>query len=293
MSTTLSAIRPWTSWNSIIGLAELLAAGRPVGSRAESALGGAGRPRGDHEALLDEPVARKLVALADLAEHRVLADDDVLEAELGVLVHERVHVARRAEHGDAGSVLVDEEEGGRALGQDHGQHDQVVGDVADGDEPLLAVQAVPAVDALGRGLYGARIGAGVGLGHRHAVAPLAPNPRQQVALALGVVAGPQRVGRPPDHVPERVRQLAELLLHDDLVEHAQALSAPLGRHVDRVQAMVAHSLGHLALDLVRQAARRLARLLVDHDLLGQGPRAGLELELLGGVREIHLPSFVF
>src|SRR3712207_8909490 len=52
------------------------------------------------------------------SEQRVLADDDVLEPELRVLVDERMHVARRAQDADAGTVLVDQEERRRPLGQD-------------------------------------------------------------------------------------------------------------------------------------------------------------------------------
>jgi hypothetical protein len=280
MSTTLSAIIAPISWCSTIGRP-------PCGRSPQRALGRADRARRDHQPLLDEPVARELVALADLAEHRLLPHLHAVEPELGVLVDERVHVARRAQDGDAGCVLVDEEQRRRALGDHVGEHDQVVGDVADRDEPLLAVDPEAAADPLsGRGDRG-RVGAGVALGDGDAVAPLAPAAGEQVALALAVVAGAQRVRRTPDHVPERVREPAELLLDDHLVEHAQPLTAPLGGHVDRVQSVVADALGDLRVDLGREPVAGLARLLVDHDLGSEGCGAVAQLDLVGAVREVH------
>jgi hypothetical protein len=56
-----------------------------------------------------------------------------------------------------------------------------------------------------------------------------------------------------------------------------------------VQAVVAHALGHLAVDVRREPVRRLARFLVDHDLLGQRAGAGAQLELPGAVGELHDP----
>jgi hypothetical protein len=171
---------------------------------------------------------------------------------------------------------------------DVGEDDQVVGHVADGDEPLLAVQAEAAAGGAlgGRGDRG-RVRSGVALGDRHAVTALAADAREQVALALALVAGAQRVRRAPDHVPQRVREPPELLLDDDLLEHAQPLAAPLGGHVDRVERVVADALGDLGVDLGRQAVALLARLLVDHDLVGQRAGAGTQLELVIGVGEVH------
>ena len=116
-----------------------------------------------------------------------------------------------------------------------------------------------------------------------------PGSRYRSRCAL--VARAERVGRPPDHVPQRVREPAELLLHDHLVEHAQPRSAPLGGHVDRVQPVVQDAPGDLAVDLRREAVRGLARLLVDHDVGGEGRGAIAQLELLGGVGEIHVRSY--
>ncbi len=266
----------------------LAALGRPLDRGAQRALGRPGRARRDHQALLHEPVARELVALADLAEHRVGAEGDVLEGELGMLVDEGVHVARGAQDPHARRVLVDEKERRRALGHDVREHDHVVGDVADRDEPLLAVQRVAAVaGAVGRRGDRGRVRARVALRDGHAVAPLAADARQQVALALGLVARAQRVRRAPDHVPQRVRELPELLLDDDLVDHAQALAAPLGRHVDRVEAVAQDAVGDRAVDLGRQAVLLLAGDLVDLDVVGEGLRAVAEVELLGGVGEVH------
>src|SRR5215218_9101718 len=128
MSATLSAIMPWMSWWPTIGPPPWIRpAAQSVAVRSA---------RSDHQALLDEPVPGQLVALADPAEHRVLPHADVLEAELRVLVDERVHVARDAPDGHAGGVLVDQEERRGPLGQHHRQHDHVVRGVAHRDEPL-------------------------------------------------------------------------------------------------------------------------------------------------------------
>ncbi len=51
---------------------------------------------------------------------------------------------------------------------------------------------------------------------------------------------------------------------------------------------MADAVGHLRVDLGRQAAVRLAGLLVDDDVVGQRTRAGAQLELLGGEGEVHV-----
>jgi len=51
--------------------AELDALGGPVGGDLQRPLGGAGRARGDHQPLLDEPLPRQVVAAADFPEDLV------------------------------------------------------------------------------------------------------------------------------------------------------------------------------------------------------------------------------
>ena len=116
-----------------------------------------------------------VVAVADPPEHGVLGDMDVGEGELGVLVDEGVHPAGHPGHLDARRVLVDEEQGRRPLLTGGGQHDHEVGVVADGDEPLLAVQHPAVGGPRRRGPEALRVGPGLGLGHRVAVAAPAPD----------------------------------------------------------------------------------------------------------------------
>jgi hypothetical protein len=100
-------------------------------------------------------------------------------------------------------------------------------------------------------------------------------------------AGTQRVGGAPDRVPECVREDAELLLDEHLVEHTKALAAPLGRHVDRVQAQFAHARRDLRVRLGPEPVLLLAVELVLLDRASQraGPRA--QLLLVGGECEIN------
>ena len=102
--------------------------------------------RGDPEALLGEPFALQVFAAADPADHRVGAELDVVEAEGRVAVGIAVGEARVVDDRDPGRVDVDQEEGGEArVAVDHvGHHDEHRGDVAGGDEPLLAAEPVAA-----------------------------------------------------------------------------------------------------------------------------------------------------
>jgi len=79
-------------------------------------------------------------------------------------------------------------------------------------------------------------------------------------------------------------------LHDDLLEDRQPAATPLGRHVDRLQAVVEHGLAQLRMDRGGQAVRLLAVVLVLHDRRSQrrGPLA--QLALPGGVGEVHAPD---
>ena len=95
----------------------------------ERALGTAEAARGDHQALLDEPLARQLVPLPETAEHLLVRHLAALEHVLGMLVDERVHVAGPPRLAQPRRLLVDEERG-RAVPLGVGDDDQVVGDVA-------------------------------------------------------------------------------------------------------------------------------------------------------------------
>ena len=145
-----------------------------------------------------------------------------------------------------GRVAVDEEQGRQALAAlDRVRHHDVHGgDVAVGDEPLLAVDHPASVAALGRRLDPRRVRAGVGLGDRVGVVELPAQRRLQVALDLlrrparEHVVGARNVPR------ERVRRAAELLLDEEPLELRPALAAVLAS----VQAAAQPGLDRLALD---------------------------------------------
>ena len=130
-------------------LAELLALAGVLERDLERALGAAEAARRDHQALLDEPLARQLVALAETAEHLRVRHLAALEHVLGVLVHERVHVAGAPRLAQARGALVDQERR-RAVALGVGDDDQVVGDVRGRHEPLLAIDAPAARRARAR-----------------------------------------------------------------------------------------------------------------------------------------------
>ena len=98
-------------------MAELHPGLGPLGRLSQGPLGRAHAPCGDHQALLDEPLAGELVAGADATEHLLGPDPDVMEAEDRVLEHEGVHVARRPLQDHTRGVLVHEKQRGLALGR--------------------------------------------------------------------------------------------------------------------------------------------------------------------------------
>ena len=168
-------------------------------------------------------------------------------------------------------------------------HDDVDGgDVAVGDEPLLAVDH-PAAVVLRRGrLDPRRVGAGVGLGDRVGVVQLAAQRGLEVALdLLGRAVGQHVVGA--GHVPgERVGGAAELLLDEEPLGLATSPGrrAP-GRAGRRSGAASIASRLMRCVQLVGDlAAGALGQLLVrDQDLVDEAPRAVAQVELLG--REVR------
>jgi hypothetical protein len=238
--------------------------------------------RGDPQPLLGEPGPLQLFAAADGADHRVGRDLDRVQPDRRVAVGIAVGEAWVVDDLHAAGLDVDQEEGGEALvAFDHvGHHDQDRGDVAGGDEPLLAVQHVPVVARLGGGEDPGRIGTGVALGDRVGVAQLAAQRRAQVALGLfGAGVGPDVVG--VGDVPvDRVGAAPELLGDQRPLHPRPVLPAVLAG----VQAAAEVRRQRLALDqldLVRGQApvRRLGLLLErDQHLVGEATRALLQIE---------------
>ena len=268
-------------------LAELMSLLRPLGRQPQRALGGPDGARADHQPLLREPGPGQLIAPSDLTQHRVRGQLDVLEHELRVFVDERVHVPRDTGDANARQLLVDQKEGGRVAGLDAGQNDEEVGGVADRHEPLFPVETETTAGARGGRRHCQRVRPRLAFGDRNRVPALAADVRSQIPLALRRGARAERVGGAPDRVPERSRQPAQLLLNDDLLEHREAGTTPLGRHVDGLEAAVEHLPADRGMSLRAEPVIGLAGLLVRHDLSGQrgGPR--LQLEESGGVREVH------
>ncbi len=210
-----------------------------------------------------------------------------------MLVDEGVHPARHPGHLDARRVLVDEEERRRTLLPGGGQHDHEVGVVADGDEPLLAVQHPAAVGPRRRCTDALRVGARLGLAHRVAVPAPAPDHGHEVALALLGRAEGQGVGRPPHHVPQRAGEPPELGLDGDLLQDGEAGAAPLHRHVDGLQPAVEDGVADLGVRPRGQAVVLLAVDLVLHDELGEFARRAPQFFLTGGETEVHVLSVLW
>ncbi len=222
-------------------LATLHALPGPIDREGQGPLGRTDGAGADHQPLLGEPVAGQFEPRADLAQHGLRPDVHVLEGELGMLVDERVRVAGNVGDLHARGVDIDEEHRRGVLGLHVCQHDQIVGDVAHGDEPLLPVDHVAAVAVGRRGGQSRReVRSGTGFRDRDRVATVAARTRDQVALTLLGRRVRERVGRAPHGVPQRVGELAELVLDHHLLEDGQARAAELGRRVDRLQARVEH-----------------------------------------------------
>ena len=253
-------------------------------SARSAAPGGAG---GDHQPLLHEPLAGQVIAAADRAEHLLGTDRDLVEEELGVLEDERVHV------------------GGGPLDDTPGRFLSTRNSVGARSEPTSActmrksatsptvtnhfspADPVAVAVALGHRLDERRVRARLLLGDGEAVAAVAVDGGDQVALALGRRAVAQGVGRTPDGVPQRVGELTQPLLDDHLLEHGQPLAAPLDGHVDGVELVLEGETADLGQRRVGQPAALLAGLLEGDHGLGQPLRAVAQLLLLRGVGELH------
>jgi hypothetical protein len=265
----------------------LLARRRPCDRLLEQAPHRPEPSRRDPEALLGEPRALDAVA-ADAADDGVRGDLDV-EADRRVPVRVGVRERRVVDDLDAGRGAVDEEERRPPLPvlDDVRHDDEHGGDVARGDEPLLAGDTEAARRALGRRRDPRRVRAGVLLGDRVGVLRLAAQRRAQVPVDLrGTRVGKDVVGA-RDVPREAVRRAAELLLDGAPLDLAPALAAVL----DGVQAAVeprGDRRGADRLDLGgrQPAAGALGHLLArDQLVVDEAARATLHLALAGAELE--------
>ncbi len=229
--------------------------------------------------------------LPDVAQHAVQRQRRIGERVLGMAIGEVVGEVRIVGHLDAWQVLVDDEQRRLALQavDRPGQHQEVAGDVAVGDEPLLAREPVHVAVAHRLGADRPRVGAGVLLRDRVGVPMLAANVGQQVALDLVGSAVDEHVGRAPHQHPQTVGQPAQLLVHDDLLGQVEAAAAVLGGDVGRVQAGVEHRLLDPGVRLRRQPSVALLGLELERleHVVDERSDACTKLQQLGREREIH------
>jgi len=162
-----------------------------------------------------------------------------------------------------------------------------VGDVTRGDVPLLAGDDPIGVVALRRRFDHRGIGAGVLLGDRVGITPLASTSRTQEPFLLLLRAGGERDGRPPRDVPERSGGVAPLLLDQHLSEQVVAAAAVRLGVVDRMEVPVEDGLLRRRGALRRQAAIRFALVLERNEhLVSEVARPLLELAI--DLRKSHV-----
>ena len=187
-----------------------------------------------------------------------------------------------ADHPDPGGVEVEHEHGvGPGVGP-AGQlalEEHVVGVVERGHVPLDPVQEVAVAVAGGRGTDGVDVGAGALLGDGVALAALAADGRDHPAFQLlggGHLGQPGRRG--VDHPAESVGDPADLLLHQHLLEGAEAAPAELLGHVDGLEAELDDPAPVRLQEPVGElAAVELGLHLVRLELVGQGSGGRLDL----------------
>src|SRR5579885_438482 len=227
------------------GLAEGDAAPGERRGLVDQALGGAAAACGDAEPLIPEPVMGELHPPAFRADAIAGRNPDILEAVDGMVGGIAVAVGRRAQQPDAGRVHVDEEQAMRPrmrAALELGLEDEVIRVIGAGDMPFLAVEYIDLTLAAGGGLDRVHIGSGAGLADRIAFvalpADVGPDPGLHLIVRGG--AGLDHPGRGGIVAPaERIGDLADLLLDDDLLQGAEARAAELLGNAQRPQADLA------------------------------------------------------
>ena len=173
-----------------------------------------------------------------------------------------------------GGFHVDEEEAmGAGMGAvgELGLEDEMIGVIGAGDMPFLAVQDVVLALAARRRLDRVDVGAGLGLGDGIAFMALAADVRLDPGLHLmrRAGAGLDHPGRGRAVAPaQRIGDLADLLLDDDLLKEAEARPAEVAGDGQRVEADLLGDALVPRPDLRRQlAAVHLRRHLMGDQLL--------------------------
>nr|ACN62976.1 acyl-CoA dehydrogenase domain protein [Diaphorobacter sp. PCA039] len=236
-------------------------------------------------------------ALAHLAQHIAGGHAQVVKAQHAVAACKAaVHGVHVALQHDAGLVHVGQEHGGRTVL--HARHDDgVVRSFCAGDEPLAAVDHVVVAIPHGRGGQHGRIGpgAGRGLGHGEARAPVARHLAAQPALFLRGrghlfhqvdVALVRRV-----NVERRGAQpgVARLFKHHGLGDMRQPQPAHVARGVGREQPGRPGTRHQLVAQRLIGAVVRLAPVVFQRNHLfgDELPHLVAQGEQLGGEGKVH------
>ena len=152
-----------------------------------------------------------------------------------------VGIGGGADQGDARGFHIDEEQAvgaGMGAAGELGLEDEMIGVIGAGDMPFLAVQDVIPALAPGRRLDRVDVRAGLGLGDGIAFMALAADVRFDPGLHLmrRAGAGLDHPGRSRAVAPaQRIGDLADLLLDDDLLEEAEAGSAEVAGDGQRIE----------------------------------------------------------
>ena len=176
---------------------------------------------------------------------------------------------------------------------DVGVHDDVVGDVAGGDEPFLAVDDEAVAAPVGPGADLADVGTGLGLRHRDAGSPLGQAARPQIRLDL---LGASPCFSATAGWATTAQSAPVALPNSSLISVCsswlQPLAPDLARMVDAVQAVRDDRLAQAFAGLGGQRSVQLQLDLVREEaLLGECPGAALPVERGGGrVRSISPPG---
>jgi hypothetical protein len=203
----------------------------------------AATPRCDHQPLVTEPRVGEAHAGALLADQLRGGHPHVVERHHGVRVRIRVGVARLAHQAHARRVLVDDEQRVLALviaADELGLEEDVVGAVVGRDVHLLAVEHVVAAVTARRRLDRVDVGARTRLGDRVALVALAADRRLQPGLDLLGRHHLRRPGGRGVQAPaQRIRDAADLLGDEHLLQRREPAAAKLLRQVHRGQAELA------------------------------------------------------
>ena len=158
---------------------------------------------------LDEPVFSHFKTLTDLTQNLVVTDDHIVENEFWMLKGKAMGVHRCPLNLDTGQILINKENCGlRWITVHVGMDQNVVRDITDRNEPLLAVYFPATLDFIRTGLTLIRIGPCIGLGDGIGVSTASLTGRNQVFSFLFRGGKSHRIRGIPQSIPNRSSRLA-------------------------------------------------------------------------------------